>query len=419
MVINFLNLLKITSFQRIYKMLNKKRVIYVGPYAFPNGGAGARRILGNALSLRDVGCEVVISSGQMADGTEEQSKPFESEYEGFRVVSLGERTAEKYPKILKRLMYFNMGAKTITWLDSLEKKPDIVILYSGYSPYMMRLIPWCKKHGVKFIFDAVEWYDPKSFIAGLLSPYQWNIELALRYYSKKTDAVIAISSYLEKHYNAQGCQTIRIPPTLDIKKIEPNLNTSKDNDTLVVSYTGTPGNKDLFNEYLEAVLQLYEAGEKIIFRFAGVTMEQLLKYPALLQRNIQNTLPSALDCRGITSHEEAINITKTSDFSLLLRRPERYAHAGFPTKIVESLAMGTPVIINLTSDLGEYVHEGDEGLICDDNSVDALVSKLKKAMTLSVNERVKMRHRAREQAALSFDCFKYKQILKEFIQRNK
>ena len=30
-------------------------VVYVGPFAFPDGGAAARRILGNALSLVEAG----------------------------------------------------------------------------------------------------------------------------------------------------------------------------------------------------------------------------------------------------------------------------------------------------------------------------------------------------------------------------
>ncbi len=403
--------------RKVHKVSKQTKIIYVGPYAFPNGGAAARRILGNALSLRDAGCEVVISSGQMADGREEQNKPIESEYEGFKVVSLGERTAEKYPKILKHFMYFNMGAKTIVWLDSLEQKPDALILYSGYSPYMMRLIPWCKKHGVKFVFDAVEWYDPKSFISGLFSPYQLNIELALRYYSQKTGAVIAISSYLQKHYAKKGCQTICIPATLDSATIVPNLNVRKDNTALVISYTGTPG--DLFNVYLEAVLRLLEQGDNIVFRFAGITEEQLLAYPALLERNMGLPLPTALDCRGKVSHKEAIAITKMSDFSLLLRRPVRYANAGFPTKIVESLTMGTPVIINITSDLADYVHNGVEGLICDDYTAESLVKALKKAMMLSVDDKVQMRQAARAQAERSFDCYNYSDALKNFIDNNK
>jgi len=398
-------------------MSQKTKVIYVGPYHFPNGGAAARRILGNAMSLRDAGYEVVISSGQTVEG--EKNYPVKSSYEGFRVVSLGERTAEGLPRFVKHMKYLSMGRKTLKWLDGLEQKPKAIILYSGYAPYMMRLIPWCRKHGVKFVFDAVEWYDPKSFIAGLFSPYQLNIELALRYYSKKTDAVIAISSYLQKHYEKKGCQVVRIPPTIDTKRVIPDLEREKEDDILVVSYTGTPGNKDLFNEYLEAVLQLWEAGEKIVFRFAGVTKEALLQYPALQKRAIQSAIPAALDCRGITSHQEAIAITKTSDFSLLLRHPERYAQAGFPTKIVESLTMGTPVIINLTSDLGMYVHDGLEGIICTDYSVDALVSTLKKAIELTTEEKVKMRKAARRQAEHAFDCYAYSDLLKRFIEDNK
>ncbi len=394
-------------------MQQKTKVIYVGSYSFPNGGAAARRILGNALSLRDAGCEVIISTGQIAEGSEEAYIPVESEHEGFRVVSLGERTAEKYPRILKHLMYFNMGAKTIAWLESLDEKPDVVILYSGYSPYMMRLIPWCKKHGVKFVFDAVEWYEPESFISGLLSPYQLNIELALRYYSKKTDAVITICSYLQKHYNAKGCQTILIPPTLDTAKIEPNLKASREDDVLVISYTGSPG--DLFDVYLEAVLRLHEQGEKILFRFAGIEVEELLKYPALRERNIREPLPSTLDCRGRTTHEEAIAITKISDFSLLLRLAKRQAHASFPTKIAESLTMGTPVIINITSDLDEYVHDGIEGLICDEPTPDSLIKTLKRATALSTDEKIKMRQAARAQAEESFDCYRYSDDLKVFI----
>ena len=42
--------------------------------------------------------------------------------------------------------------------------------------------------------------------------------------------------------------------------------------------------------------------------------------------------------------------------------------AGFPTKVVESLALGTPVITNLTSDLGFCVFDGRNGVILDARS---------------------------------------------------
>ena len=99
-----------------------------------------------------------------------------------------------------------------------------------------------------------------------------------------------------------------------------------------------------------------------------------------------------------------------------MRRPERYAQAGFPTKIAESLALGTPVIINITSNLGDYIHDGVEGLICSDHSVGVLIVALKKALILSRDKKIQMRNRARKQAELSFDCIKYSQVLKEFIE---
>jgi len=397
-------------------MPNKIKVIYIGPFSFPNGGAAARRILGNALALKEAGAEVVIASGQMPDNASKNGEAVESEYKGLKVVSLGERTAEKYPRYLKHLLYFGMGSKSVAWLDQLPEKPDAVILYSGYSPYMMRLIPWCKKHGVKFVFDAVEWYDPKSFLHGLLSPYQWNIELALRYYSRKTDAVIAISTFLERHYASKGCETVRVPPTLDMKEVEPNL--EPENERLVLSYTGTPGNKDLFNAYLEAVLQLHEEGNDLQFSFAGVTKEQLMQFEAMEKRKITlESIPSVLDCRGVTSQHEAMMLTRNADFSLLLRRPERYAQAGFPTKVVESLSMGTPVICNITSDLGAYIREGKEGFICSDHSIDALKKSIQKALHLSMEKKRKMRYAARKQAESAFDCYQYSEDIASLLVR--
>jgi len=388
-------------------MQNKLKIIYIGPFLFPNGGAAARRILGNAMSFRDAGCEVVIASGQMRDGVV-------SEYEGFEVVSLEERTAERYPRYLKHLFYLSMGKKSIEWLNSLEKKPDMIVLYSGYTPYLMKLIPWCKDNGVKFVFDAVEWYDPKSFWHGVLSPYQWNIEIALRYYSKKTQAVIAISSFLEKHYRTKGCEVVKIPPTLDMKKVIPNLETY--NDVLTLSYTGTPGHKDLFNEYLEAVLQISEEGGNIRFCFAGVTIEQLVKFEALQTRGIsKDDIPKVLDCRGVTTQKEAMDITKNADFSLLLRRVERYAQAGFPTKVVESLSMGTPVICNLTSDLKDYITHKQDGLICDEPTVESLKQSIKEALLLTKDKKQSMRQNARDIAQKSFDYRCYIDIIKQLV----
>lgn len=76
--------------------INRPWVAYVGPVAFPDGGAAARRILGNVLSLRQIGYDVLIGSGQLPP-------PGSSGivfYKGIPIHSLSERIAENFPTLL-------------------------------------------------------------------------------------------------------------------------------------------------------------------------------------------------------------------------------------------------------------------------------------------------------------------------------
>lgn len=376
---------------------NNPTIAYVGPFSFPEGGAAARRILGNTLSLRMAGYTVLIGSGQMPTLGISNTK----QYQGLEVHSLGERTAEHYPTLIKHSLYFGIGRKTRKWLDTLRPRLKAVILYSGYTPYFMQLLPWCEKNSVPLIFDAVEWYDPPSILGGVVSPYHWNIELAMRHYCVRTKNVIAISSYLEEYYNRRGCNTIKIPPTLDTEEIEPYLET-RSKPYITIGYAGFPGRKDLFDNYLEAILRFDPKGRHIRLQVAGITCEQLMTYPAIIKRKY-STIPVCIETLGMATHRDALDLIRQADFSVLLRSHQRYAQAGFPTKIVESMAVGTPVISNITSDLGDHLHDGIEGIICADHQPDSLMAALEKVLGLSVKQRQDMRLASRNQAEKSFD----------------
>ncbi|MBS1503230.1 MAG: glycosyltransferase family 4 protein [Bacteroidetes bacterium] len=381
-------------------------IAYVGPFSFPNGGAAARRILGNAKSLKAAGYDVTIVTGQMPNG-----QP--TEFEGFEVHSTGERTGEHLPSFLKHIKYLTIGKKTIRWLDGMENKPSFIILYSGYSPYFMRLIPWCRRNNVTLIFDAVEWYDAVSKLKLLLSPYYWNIELAMRYYSVKVKNIIAISSYLQKYYVSKHGNVIVVPPTVDLEEIAANTGESK-NEKITIAYTGTPGHKDLFDNYLEAMLRIDPDGQKLIFRVAGLTGADILSYAAMQKRNIKD-LPPCIQTIGKVSHSEAVDLVRQADFSVLLRKPERMAQAGFPTKFVESMSAGTPVIANLTSDLHLYLRNGETGIVCDDHSPESLIKALETICRSSLRERTAMRVNARKTAEEYFDYRIYTEKFKQYL----
>lgn len=384
---------------------NNKLVIYVGSFSFPKGGAAAKRIYGNCITLSKLGYRVKVASGQVAsDGVVEGS------YKDIPVVSLNERLYEKLPRLLKHLLYFSAGKKAIKWLDSLDEKPSAVILYSGYSPYLIRLIPWAKKNKVKLIFDAVEWYDPPGMFSRLFSPYYLNIELAMRYLIRRCDGLIVISSYLNDYYKSKVKGVVVIPPTVDCARIEPRIS-SREDDVVRFVYAGSPGKKDALASIISAVISVASSGHKVELNIAGVEEEMLAGY---MPNVCMGSVSEVVKCHGLIDAESAADLVKNSDFSIIIRPDIRSVQAGFPTKFVESMSVGTPVIANLTSDLGVYLQDGENGYICKDDAVESLVSVLTRSVNADNDH--KMRVCARETAEKYFDVSIYSDHMKRIIE---
>jgi glycosyltransferase involved in cell wall biosynthesis len=118
---------------------------------------------------------------------------------------------------------------------------------------------------------------------------------------------------------------------------------------------------------------------------------------------------------GSVPHELVPQYLADADFSVLLRRPERHAMAGFPTKVVESLAAGTPLIVNHTSDLSEYIRDGEEGIVVDGHSAEGLAAAFERAARLGQSDRARMRAAAQRRALASFDYTQYVDAIREFI----
>ena len=381
----------------------KKKIVYTGSVEFPSNSAAARRIIGNLKAFQNAGyLTTVLNAGES-----------EVQYlDNIEIVNLGERKNEEMPRLFKHLSYLTIGREALEWLDKNKMDIEAVVLYSGYSPYLLRLLPWCKKNDIKLIFDAVEWYDAKGFLYYFIDPYYWNIELAMRILIKRTKNVIAISSYLESYYRKRKCNTIVIPPLIDIDSIDPNLDPNE--GKVIISYTGNPGRKDLFNNYLEAIDFINKKYGLVEFRIAGINKTDLLKFDYFKTRNLK-FLPSYIKNFGKVSFKDSIEITKQSDFSLLQRPYLRSTIAGFPTKFVESISLGTPVILNITSDLGEYVNDTN-GIICLDDSLESLKRGLEKGIKLTQKEKKAMRYNCRKLAFEKFDYKNFTNPLNTFIQ---
>ncbi|MBV7377952.1 glycosyltransferase [Maritimibacter sp. DP4N28-5] len=331
---------------------------------------------------------------------------------GISCVRLNERDAEHLPTALRYGRYLTMGARSRAWVSQQSTPPAAIILYSGYSPYLLQFTDWARRRGIPIIFDAVEWYTAPSAIGFATSPYLWNVELAMRVLIPRCDGVIAISSALERYYARRSLATCRIPPLIDVSETPEGAPGTCDGPLKLV-YAGQPGRKDLIDAVIKAVVAVDGGCRRLHLDIVGMTPEDLKHRPAL--RQYANSLPDCIAAHGILPHSDAVEFVARADFTVFMREINRVSTNGFSTKFVESLSFGTPVITNFSGDLSHYLQHHETGLICASPSEEALAAVLQDALSIPSAALGQMRKAARAEAKRSFDYQSQVATLRCFI----
>jgi glycosyltransferase involved in cell wall biosynthesis len=377
--------------------LPAKSVLFITSAPFPSNQASTRRIAGLAQTFEALGYRIRIASGQR-ERPPVESFPFVMEQ--WSIDSMSELWMPGASLLTKILSQISWGTKTLHWLESLEQKPDVIVIYGSFTAYVRKLSSWCSVNKIPLVADVVEWYQPSHHRLGWGGPHHLDCELAIRHYFPLALNIIAISRYLEKYFLGKGCNVIRVPPTLDTCAMTPRLEASHGPINLV--YAGYAGNKDLIGNVISAIGRLDPEGKQLRLTLVGPKESDVFQMPAVRALRTDQ-LPPFLIVRGRLPHDVVINLVRDADFVPLLRKPQRYAMAGFPTKIPECMSLGTPALCNLTSDLVDHIRDGVEGLHCRDHSVDACIDTLQHAVSLTVAQRTAMRKAARLEAEKAFD----------------
>jgi glycosyltransferase involved in cell wall biosynthesis len=386
---------------------------YVGPFEFPWGQPGSRRVYGIARSLAAYGWDVVVASGSASPSALTPMSGVEGagsiSYVGLgELPAAGASMATKATRVLLR-----WGRRTVDWIEAQPSKPACVLLYGGSAQYAARLSYWCRRNRVPLVADVVERYDPHHMPGGRLGPLYLSAETAFRVYYPRLSGVIAVSSFLENHFRERGARVLRVPPTLDVRGLHLETGGRRFDDDAtrtVFTYAGVPGGKDLLADIIRAVEWVNSAGGECTLHVLGPSEAQLRRLLG------GQAVPMNVRSFGAVAQHRVGRLLQQADFSVLLRTPKRFAHAGFPTKFGESMANATPVIANVTSDIADYLRDGIEGLVCPDHRTEALVPVLWRAIELGAGQRRAMRLAARERALTSFDYRRYVQPLGTFIE---
>lgn len=349
--------------------MREKNILYIGNFELPDKNAAAHRVLGIAKALRECGNNVsfVGVNKEDADNRKENDIILTKKIvQGFDCFS------RPYPKCKREWINYLRDISPYIRVVKNIGKIDVIICYDVSAMLLVKIWRYCRKQGISCVADDTEWYStkgrefPVNIIKGIDEFFR------MRIIQKRMDGLIVISRYLERYY--RKCRNVvRIPPTVDLSEDKWNNPYKKDKDILRIVYAGSPGKKDRIDYLVEAVAKISRPYRLDI---VGITKKDYLKsnplHKSIVSRNAN------IIFHGYIGHQETLEFIKKANYSCFFRDKDRLSMAGFPTKFVEAISCGTPVITNDTSDLKKYIREYN-GILIKKVSIDGIQIALEKA----------------------------------------
>lgn len=393
-----------------------KKIIYTGAFRFPEGDAASHRVLGIAKALRYNNIETLFCGWENSPRIIDLTAEGIYKYQNFEYYSQDELDFSNKSKVVKLIKYLFRGIKTIKWIEKFIKtnKIDAIIVYNANSYFIYSLHKLCKKNQIKLVCDCTEWYEGKHLPGGSLGIFNADNNFRIRVLYPKVKNIISISSYLHNYFIKKKCNSIVVPPLVDLtdekwKSCKANHNPHNKIFTLI--YAGDPGKKDIISSLIDALNLINANNLKIKLLLVGITNEELKK--KYLKSII--SIPNFIKCLGKIDHRSTLMEYKHADFSIILRENKRYANSGFPTKLVESLSSGIPVIANSTSDISKYVIEGETGFIVNSTSPICLKKCFEEILELNIESLATMKKNAYKCAEKCFHYQNYSNLITDFI----
>ncbi len=391
-----------------------KYIIYVGGFRFPNGDAAAARVLNNGKIFRELGYNVIFVSWGGKPQDNDKKKDGNYYYEDFRYINTNELDGKvNFFQRFKNFLF--RGKESFQFISNSLNIKDIyaVVVYNPTIYFSRKMKRFCKENKIYLISDITEWYAPNELPGKWAAPPFWLNEINMRITQKSIKNKILISSFLNYYYKSS--HNIILPPLVDSneKKWNEKEQVLPPFDGVRLIYAGNPAKKDLLEIMFQTILNCINDGLKIQFVIVGISKDYISHYS-----NYQEiiSLPNNFIICGKIPQEKVPSYYHSADYSIIIRKPNRKNSAGFPTKLVESMMAGCPVISNNTSDICDYVIDGANGILLDDWSMEELQNTLYRITRLSTLEINKMKENAIRFALENFDYLSHKNTMNEFIK---
>lgn len=346
---------------------NKKNgtVLYIGGFELPDKNAAAQRVVSNAKLFKHIGIDTVFVGVMKTPvdncsilGTKKEVKGFTS-------------FAVPYPTNPNQWFKYLCSAEPFIEVAETIEDLTAIVCYNFQSVALKKILDYCKKRSVKCIADVTEWYsgDGRSLPVKVLKKADTFYRMCI--VQKQLSGLIVISKYLLNYY--KECKNvIYLPPLTDLlscAKLE-----KEKREELRLVYAGSPGLKDRIDLLIEAISHVKRP---IKLDIIGISEEEyLLLHPEHVHKEL---FSDKIHFMGRIPHNDTLEYVRNADFSCFFRYEDRVTSAGFPTKFAEAISLGTPVLTNKSSNIADYIKNGQNGILLNELSVEEIANAIETA----------------------------------------
>ena len=400
------------------------RVLILTHYFPPEVGAPQTRLRETALGLQRLGHEVTVLTGPPhypSGDVRPGYSPWRVQREwldGIRVVRVPVLVRPNRGLIDRSIDQLSFTAASAMARDS-ARRADVVLVESP--PLFLGLTATLYRHvyGVDYLFHVADpWPDyPIQMRAlrnrTLIRVARWIESVAYRNATLVTTVSPGLVQRLDRHPEANGKARLLLNG-VDVDRFQPDTAPTAaraalgwPEAALTLVYVGSVGLAQGVDTLIAAVEPLADAG--VVLRIVGEGFDH-----DRLARDVTDRGVHHIRFAGPVVSAAVPGVLAAADAVLVMLRPGILNWHSLPTKLVEGLAAGRPVVVSADGDAADIVNRAQAGVTAPAGDAEALRNAI--LSLLDPNRRREMGTRARRLAVDSYDRKRTVEVLNDYLE---
>lgn len=364
------------------------KILYVSQYFPPEMGAPSARVSQLARHWSAGGHEVTVLTGFPNHPTGVVRSDYRSRFrrgfitelwEGIRVVRVW-LVPRPNRRPIERVVNYTSFFLTAAIRGTFLSRPDVVI---GTSPQLLTAVAswWIALiKRVPFVFEVRDIWPDGILASGVGredSLFAKSLRGISRFLYRRADVIVIVSpAYADELVTKHGVsreKIVLVPNGVETEMFSPGSASEVDDEfelgsRFVVAFVGTVGLAHGAGTILEAARKLGEQDPEVLFLVVGEGSER-----APLERGAAEAGLDNVRFAGEQPFERIPAILRRADAGLVLLKRSPTFETVIPTKMLECMAAGVPVVLGVRGQAQEILESADAGIVIEPEDAGELV----------------------------------------------